>query len=129
SAVITISKDWVSYQGANAKYFSPRVLLFITYGNQTSGLLYFEQDSVPLITLDFLSGKSATVNHAMDLSSPIPHFKLPNLHDSNFTQTSTNVVPIAAGHGDSTPASLPIIGPLLSAFASMLSWVISPPPM
>src|SRR5207249_146072 len=78
SKIIAISNDWVSYQGTSAKYFSPRVLLFTTYSD-SSGSVFFEQDSIPLITLDFLNHKSATVNHSMDLSRPLPHVKLPKL--------------------------------------------------
>jgi hypothetical protein len=75
SKIIAISTDWVTYQASNAKYFSPRVLLFITYSNAT-GSFFFEQDSIPLITLDFLSHESATVNHVMDLGRPIRNVKL-----------------------------------------------------
>lgn len=87
SGILSISADWLSYQGLNAKYFSPRVLLFITYTN-ASGFVFFEEDSVHLITLDFLNHQSATINHALNLSRPIPGLKVSKINTATHESLS-----------------------------------------
>jgi len=104
SKAMAISNDWLGYQGAGAKYFSPRVLLFLTYANAT-GSLFFEQDSVPLTTLDFLNHQSASVVHSMDLSRPIPNLRFPKLNTQ--TQIPTSISASLRLQSGSTIASIP----------------------
>lgn len=108
-----IAQNWIAYQGVSAQYFSPRILLMITYVNST-GDVFVEEDSVNLTQVQLAAGDSAIMSFDMDLlAKPAAYI--------NFTTFDQSRELAPARSQSSAFFSIPILGDVFRSIYSAIS--------
>lgn len=99
SKLIEVSGEWIKLQGERmAAASSPSILIFLSYLNSSG--VYYEQSSIPIRTVDVISGASYSKEVVMNLSRaafiPLSQVGLASRHSDKYSPESLPTPPYNA---------------------------------